>query len=254
MQSGALSKTATVTFDRGAAAIVQDPPTRPPEPAAGGQFGSAISMTNGTIVVGIPGRSLVRTFARNGRAWIAAGDLSPPLGASARFGASVSLNGEVLIVGAPGVAVADRGSAHIFERQGGVWMVKYSTTTDVSAGDDQLGYAVAISGGRAVVGGPTRGDLAPVRAYLRTTAGTWQLDATIASPDQQASDLFGAALALRGTSAIVGAPLADGARPARRARARSTCSIARRAGPRRRCSSRRCAARPISSAHPSRSS
>ena len=213
MQSGALSKTMTITFDRGAAAIVQDPPTRPPLPAAGGQFGSAISMTNNTIMVGTPGKNLVRTFVRNGRAWVPASDLTPPLGASERFGASVSLNGDALIVGAPGLAVSDRGSAHIFERQAGVWTVKYNTTVDVMTGDDQLGYAVALAGGRAVVGGPTKGDLAPVRALLKNAAAMWQFDATIASPDQQASDLFGAALALRGATAIIGAPMGDGVSP-----------------------------------------
>ena len=72
--------------------------------------------------------------------------------------------------------------------------------------DNDFGFSVAISGTTAVVGAPAHAAFAG-RAYVFTkTAKGWKQAAELKGSDTVASDLFGASVAISGTTAVVGAP------------------------------------------------
>ncbi len=95
-------------------------------------------------------------FRREGSAWVQEQKLYASDGVfSNQFGACVDLDGESLLVGSPATDVSgvdEAGAAYLFTRVGQSW----SETARLVAGDPQeeslFGLAVALGGGRAVVG------------------------------------------------------------------------------------------------------
>jgi hypothetical protein len=76
---------------------------------------------------------------------------------------------------------------------------------------DDLGSAVAISGTTALIGadGVNQGSGA---AYVFVRSGTrWVLQATLADPGNRPGDYFGSAVAVEGTTVMIGAYGSDGA-------------------------------------------
>jgi hypothetical protein len=127
--------------------------------AADDGFGRAVAISGDTVVVGAPGVDRLAfdggaayVFEREGGAWTQAAELTASDGAdSDAFGFSVGLSGETVVVGAI-YHNAARGAAYVFEPGVGGWaQVAMLMATD-GLPDDRLGYAVAISGEKAVIG------------------------------------------------------------------------------------------------------
>jgi len=122
------------------------------------------------------------------------------------FGRSVGIYGNVAIVGAYGRddAGGNSGAAYLFDVTTGNQLHKL-TALDAAAADN-FGYAVAISGNTAVVGAPYDSDLggASGSAYVfDVTTGNQVLKLT--PIDGSGGALFGSAVAIDGTTVIVGA-------------------------------------------------
>ena len=129
------------------------------------RFGAAVDVSGDTVAIGAPGadggKGAVYTFDRSGTAWSNLIRTSLPTSlAQDRFGNAVALDQGVLLVGAPGRDVgsqADQGAAYSFHLKNGNWvndtLVDPITETGGAAGDN-AGYAVALSGARAIVGAP----------------------------------------------------------------------------------------------------
>jgi hypothetical protein len=120
------------------------------------------------------------------------------------FGASVAVSGTTAIVGAPAHA-NDAGRAYVFTETATGWkQVKELKGSDTVA-NDEFGYPVAISGTTALVGafGHAQG---AGRAYVftKTTKG-WTQAAELKASDPHPDDQFGGAVAISGTTVIVGA-------------------------------------------------
>jgi hypothetical protein len=155
-------------------------------------------------------------------------------GAYDNFGHAVAISGDTAVVGAPsegsgatGIngnqadeSAASSGAAYVFVRNAGVWTqqayLKPSNTGDL----DQFGWSVAISGDTIVVGayledseatgvnGNASLNGAPLAgaAYVFVrSAGTWTQQAYLKASNTEASDLFGAAVAVSGNTIVVGA-------------------------------------------------
>ncbi len=124
-----------------------------------------------------------------------------------RFGVSVDIYGTTAIVGSffSNDAGDDSGSAYLFDTTTGQELFKI--TASDAAEDDRFGLSVGISGSTAVVG-----------AFLDDDAGgdsgsAYLFDATtgqelfkLTASDAAAGDWFGFAVAISGTTAIIGAP------------------------------------------------
>lgn len=159
---------------------------------AGDSFGSAVSMSGNTLVVGASGEDSGTTgvnstpdenaggsgaayvFTRSGTTWSQQAYLKPGAAgvtqAGDAFGSSVSVAGDTLTVGAPfensstvGVnATPDEGAtgagaAFVFTRSGTTWSQQAFLKTQFAGTEqqsDNFGISVAVSGDTAIVGAP----------------------------------------------------------------------------------------------------
>jgi hypothetical protein len=152
---------------------------------ANDQFGTLVSISGDTIVVGTPsegsnatgingdqtnnlerGSGAVYVFVRSGGVWSQEAYLKASNTETGdQFGEAVSISGDTIVVGAPsedsnatGVggtqsdnSALNAGAAYVFVRSGGVWTQEaYLKASNTQAGD-HFGSAVAISGDTIVV-------------------------------------------------------------------------------------------------------
>jgi hypothetical protein len=130
----------------------------PSDGAAGMEFGEAVAISGGTVVVGAAGASLpgftsagaAYVYTNSGSAWPETQKLISTLpGAFNWFGSSVSVSSGLIVVGAEG---GPAGGAHLFRRLRGRWMADGQLAAfDLSLGAN-FGSGVAVSAGKAVVG------------------------------------------------------------------------------------------------------
>jgi hypothetical protein len=200
--------------------------------APGDQFGSSLALDGDLLVVGAPTRGakgVAFVFERDeggAGSWgvlsqLAAIDaeMIPPT--YPRFGDSVGISGDLVVVGMP---LQSSGSAYAFGRDvggPGAWgHVQKVTGSDVLEYDG-FGTAVAISGDTIVAGAP-RHSAAGSRsgtAYVFDVTETGgpgdaplapdEVDQAVAT-DGADGDLLGAAIAISGSTMVVGAPDDDG--------------------------------------------
>ena len=132
---------------------------------------------------------------------------SPTLRTGDKFGFSVAIDGHLAVVGAQSA-----GQAYAFDVTAGPTPAVLATLNNPDrTGQDRFGYSVAISGHLAVVGAAeaSPGGVANTGAayVFDVTAGAAPAPAvTLRNPDPAAYDRFGAAVAVSGTTAVVGAP------------------------------------------------
>ncbi|MEQ8471446.1 MAG: FG-GAP repeat protein [Marinoscillum sp.] len=126
------------------------------------------------------------------------------------FGVSVGISGDYAIVGAYGDDNYT-GAAYIFERdEEGNWSEVEKLLASDGAEDDEFGLFVAISGDYAIVG--SYGDDSYTGAayiFERDVNGDWNEVEKLAASDAASNDTFGAAVAIDGDYAIVGAYAED---------------------------------------------
>jgi hypothetical protein len=119
------------------------------------------------------------------------------------FGRSVAVSGNNIVVGNGG------GQAFVFSDAASGWQQASELTATATTPGDQFGASVAISRDTVVVGAP-RDHFDTGRAYVftQTTTG-WHQAATLVAPGSPAAALygyFGAAVAVSGSTVVVGAP------------------------------------------------
>ncbi|HKQ47863.1 MAG TPA: thrombospondin type 3 repeat-containing protein [Phycisphaerae bacterium] len=149
-------------------------------------FGTAVTMSGDTVVVGAPGEDSNATgvngnegdnsavnsgaayvFTRSGTTWSQQAYVKASnTGAEDQFGLSVAITGDTLVVGAPsedssamGVDgdggddnTSASGAAYIFTRSGTSWSQQAFVKASNTGANDQFGIAVAVSGDTVVVG------------------------------------------------------------------------------------------------------
>ena len=179
-------------------------------------FGRALDADGGTVIVGAPqldgGRGAAVLYRRGADgAWTEVARLTPTISrAGSRSGTAVALDGGVALVSSPG-AGDGTGAVTVFVQTDGEWREGSTIGPETANG---FGTSVALAGGTALVGTvATRESPSEVFA-LRIDSD----NGAVASLDgalEPATDLgddfgYGAALAVRGDLALVGAPGADG--------------------------------------------
>jgi len=125
------------------------------------------------------------------------------------FGYSVAIDGATAIVGAwndNGTA----GAAYVYVQSGSTWSLQQQLVASDGAANDNLGYTVAVSGNTALIGAPGKAnDQGYVYAFTRS-GSVWTQQQEFTETSGAANDCFGCALALSGSTAVIGAPAASG--------------------------------------------
>ncbi len=129
-----------------------------------------------------------------------------------RLGESVALSGNTALVGALGDE-AFRGAAYVFVRSGSVWAQQAKLNGVDSVAGDQFGIAVALNGNTAVIGAykaDINGNQNQGAAYVFVRNGaSWSQQQKLVAGAGAANDDFGAAVAVNGDTAVIGAPTHD---------------------------------------------
>lgn len=205
------------------------------QPAAA--FGTSSAISGDTLVVGSPLRDIPAIDA--GRVYVheRSAGFGAPWGQVAEFsgsdtiagdlfGQSVAIDGDFMAVGAPGADLpgsSNVGSVYMFQRNPAnrnAWLqvAKILPPAVNTNGNDAFGSAVALQGNTLLVGAPNAnlpGAARSGRAFVFKLGsggpGNWAVSQVLVALDNRASGLFGdnefygAAVALDGDTAIIGA-------------------------------------------------
>jgi len=182
----------------------------PSDPAADTQFGGAVAISGGTVVVGAQKGNAAYVFIRSGGSWTQQAKLeASDKSAGDAFGASVAIAGDTVLVGARKKG-GGYGGAYVFVRSGTTWseQAKLSYSGKPSTGDE-FGTAVAVVGDLAMVGGPGIAAADGVVVAFQRTGTTWVEAQIIGASDAatRTGDQFGATIALQASRMVVGAPV-----------------------------------------------
>lgn len=151
----------------------------------------------------------VDVFRRHGNVWNLEAvliDTNATVGYEEDFGCSVAISHDTVIIGAP--YAVPTGGAFVATFESGAWRLSSRLPiADPTAAF--IGTSVAILDDVLVVGapGPDFGTTTIGRAYVFTkSADRWTQRATLAPPDSDGGDQFGAAVSVGTHSIVVGAP------------------------------------------------
>jgi hypothetical protein len=186
----------------------------PSGPANVVSFGSSVAISGNTIVGGGAhpspgGAGLTYVFVRSGTAWHQQAELKASDGSTFdQFGSSVAVVGNLLVAGSPGQGNS-RGEAYVFARSNGRWVQQAKLTASTGRAGDKFGAAVGLSANLAVVGAPGRNTNAGL-AYEYVLGAGWALHRAVRAPASAVGSIwFGAAVAVSGKTAVIGAPFGD---------------------------------------------
>jgi hypothetical protein len=179
---------------------------------------SALALSGDVLVVGAlahGGTGAAYILRRSGTIWVEEQILQPTSDAGARAGASVAIDGDVIVIGAPLDAADNSGRAYIYRYNPAMtsWALEAGGTLSATspASGAGCGTSVAVSGTHVIIGCPGEkgsGNKTNAGAVYMfrydATSSTWGPDGTFKGAAQ--NDVLGTAVALSGTTALVGAP------------------------------------------------
>lgn len=199
----------------------------------GDDFGVAVGISGTTAVIGadaVHGAGAAYVFVQTGGHWVLNTTLPDPRNKFLdAFGQALAMSGATVVIGAPQVD-SEAGAAYLYTRSGTRWRRRATISDPRNIPGDVAGASVSISGSNAVVGAFGHDNGAGIAyIYTRSRSG-WHKEATFNDPGRRAGDNFGQAVAISGTTAVIGAPAAKNgsgavyvyARPGRRWRLEAT--------------------------------
>ncbi|MEE8155821.1 MAG: FG-GAP repeat protein [Phycisphaerales bacterium] len=188
--------------------------------AAGDEFGSAVSISAETAIIGARGDDLqgaAYIFAFDGQDWVEEDKLTAFDGqAFDDFGFSVSISGDLAVVGARNhftQGALKAGTAYIFDPdEAGDWGEgTILTPTDPAAVNDFFGWSVAISGNVVIVGTPANDDdgtnSGSASVFWEHQPGAqngWGEVVKLTASDAAGEDHLGQAVAISGRTGLIG--------------------------------------------------
>jgi hypothetical protein len=222
---GAGNAGAAYVFVRSGSTWSEQQKVTPSDPGSGDAFGSAVSVSGDTVVVGsqddldtnVRDLGAAYVFVRAGTTW----SQQQKLVASDRmandlFGSALAVDGNTVVVGAPYDETPgglDAGSAYVFTRSGTTWSQQQQLLAPSGAERDLFGRSVSVSGNTVVVGAvwdDTTVALNSGSACVFTRAGaTWTLQQVLLASDGAEGDSFGGSVSISGNTVVVGAFLDD---------------------------------------------
>ncbi len=186
------------------------------------QFGHALALDGSRALVSAPRETssgAVSVFERGNFGWFRAQRLTPSdaqFQLTPQFGSALALQGDLALIGSPrdDSAAPDAGAVYVFERGANGWQESAKLTSPGGEAGALFGAALALDGERVLIGAPLSNTAAldgGAAFIFERQAGAWSWRATFAPGNLASFDGFGRAVALSGSSAVVGAPLDDSA-------------------------------------------
>ena len=171
------------------------------------RFGTSVSVSGDTIVIGAPGASpngSAYVFERTPNGWVETQELLASDPANGSFGVSVAIELDTILIG-DNTHTNYAGAAYVFERTPNGWVETQELLASDGRGDDYFG-SVSLHGDQAVVGAP-QGPGFPGSAYVfERTPNGWVETHKLLASDGASEDWFGASVSISGTNVVVGAP------------------------------------------------
>ena len=179
-------------------------------------FGSAVALSNGIAAVGAyqadGGRGYVYVYTGSGAHWTQKAKLSTDTTVDECLGWSVGVSGSTVLAGAPFAEIDGKqfGAVYAYAPTAGVWgQTQEITASDAGLGDF-FGNAIATDGANVVIGADSAtigANTTQGAAYVfKNSGGTWVEQAKLIADDGAAFDNFGRAVAISGSTILVGAP------------------------------------------------
>ena len=211
---------AAYVFTRTGGSWTQEQKLVSPDPGTqqSAEFGGAVAIDNGTIVVGASGADLPGTaitdsgamyvFTRTGATWTQQARLTASDASEDAFiGESVAIDGDTVIAGGSGTNF--EGAAYVFARSGVTWAQEAKLTATNGIPFEQFGITVDVDGPTAVVGANRAESSVGVNggaAYVFTRAGsTWTEVQKLTAADAEDEDSFGLSVAIDGDTLVASA-------------------------------------------------
>jgi FG-GAP repeat protein len=170
-------------------------------------FGTSAAASTDAVVVGSPSddnTGAAYVYTRNGGSWAEAARLAPDDADFDTFGQTVAFDGDRIAVGAPRVA----GKVYLYTGSGASWPEEAVLVPTTSVNGDNFGGSLALAGNTLVAGASDASvgiEIAAGRAFVFVNDGSgWVQQAALESPSPIAYDGFGASVATRGETAVVG--------------------------------------------------
>jgi choice-of-anchor B domain-containing protein len=184
-----------------------------PEATMGDRFGYALAAGDNVLVVTSPraddetGAAYV--YVQSGSSWGQPIRL-PIVGASPgdSIGTAVALDGARVAIGSARRGTA-AGPVYLFAQSGNGWTQSATVTADAQPGDG-FGASLALAGDVLVAGAPGSNGGAGAAYVFRRNGGAWELESTLQPNQSERGLAFGAAVAVRGSAVLVGAPGMNG--------------------------------------------
>ena len=187
--------------------------------AADDAFGSAVSVSGETVVIGSPGdddggsaSGSAYVFVRNGTDWFEEAKLTAFDGTSDNsFGSSLAISGDSVVIGSIGDDEngADSGAVYIFTRAGIIWSQQAKLTAADAVAGAIFGLSVSIDDDYVIVGAPQDNENGnnSGSAYIFTRTGSvWNQQAKLTPDDAATGDQFGFSVAIWYNTVAIGAP------------------------------------------------
>lgn len=209
----------TYVYNRTGTTWSQTTKLDPADSVTDDRFGSSVTLSADTAIVGAPSRSygkgLAFAFTRSGSTWSKQATLTAsdgvagtaPYLAGDLFASKVVLQGDTALISAPNKAIGGTngaGAVYVFDRSGTTW-TQSSRLSLAFLDAPGFGGAIALQGNHALVG-QTYGNGGKGRVIpLTRTGSTWAEDPHLTPSDAQPSDSFGGAVAYSGDTAVIGA-------------------------------------------------
>ncbi len=185
----------------------------------GDEFGYAVAAGEDVILIGAPyqvgvaGLGAVYVFRYDGVGWVEDQRIDAPAGHETfRFGDSVALSGVAAVIGESNnkaTTLVAHGAAYIYRDDGDNWQIEQTLLPDDLSDASQFGIAVGLDGTAAIVGASSRdcaaGSACGAAYVYRFDGALWNAEATLSAPDAATNDMFGAAVAVLGDRALIGA-------------------------------------------------
>jgi hypothetical protein len=168
--------------------------------AADDEFGYAVAIEGGTIMVGArhqgtEDKGAAYVFTYTGGTWTEQIKLQPTLNNFAYFGRDIDIDGDRAVIAASGI-----GAAFVYQRDGaGVWALEIKLPTTVFDT-----FAVAIDGTRVAVSSLTEEMYSGGVYIYELVGGAWIETAHVTASDAFTFNYFGSSLEMEGNALFVG--------------------------------------------------
>jgi uncharacterized protein (DUF2345 family) len=190
-------------------------------------FGTSVSISGDTVVVGAPADA--NGGSKPGRAYVFAepmggwtdmtqtAEITPSDGQVGYvFGVSVSISGATIVVGSPGRP--DGGGAYVFVEPKGGWAnMKQTAGLQSGTSTSCMGDSTSIDGSVIIAGATCSSGFKGAAFVFLKPAGGWRNSSNprlrLSIPFTYGQDDFGSSVAISGTTALVGAPYAPTSPP-----------------------------------------